>query len=275
MPELAEVEFGAAQARTALLGTSISEVDVAEDDKVLVNVGHRKLRKVLRGSTIEAVRRIGKYIEWSVLDGPKIVVHFGMTGAFRLHGGEVVKLQSHGKETDLQWPPRFMKFRLKTQAGQELAFVNPRRFGKVWLVENSENNPLNRLGYDAHDGLPRAEQLFKELEGRKTNLKAKLLDQAWIAGLGNWLVDDILYAAKISPHRRAGELSLDEVRALRKATKAIVGKAVKVEANADRFPKSWLFHQRWQAKKGGGLGDGLVVETVAGRTTVWSPCMQT
>ena len=167
-----------------------------------------------------------------------------------------MKLQSHGKETDAEWPPRFVKFRLKTDAGNELAFVNSRRFGKVWLVEDSQNNPLNRLGYDAHDGLPPAKQLFDELQGKKANLKAKLLDQAWIAGLGNWLVDDILYAAGISPHRRVGELTLDEVKALRKATKSIVDKAVKVEADSTRFPKAWLFHQRWEAKKGGELGDG-------------------
>ena len=105
-------------------------------------------------------------------------------------------------------------------------------------------------------------------------LQLNPLDQAWIAGLGNWLVDDILYAAGISPHRRVGELALDEVKALRKAIKAIVSKAVKVEADSTRFPKAWLFHQRWEAKKGGELGDGLFVETVAGRTTVWSPSQQ-
>ena len=274
MPELAEVEYGAALARKTLIGATIEEADVFEDTKVLVNVTHQKLKRVLKGAQLTEIRRIGKYIEWTLLSGVKVVIHFGMTGSFRVHGEDVVKLQSHGKEKDAQWPPRFIKFRLKTDAGNELAFVNSRRFGKVWLVENSEGNPLNRLGYDAHDGLPPAKQLFDELQGKKTNLKAKLLDQAWIAGLGNWLVDDILYEAGISPHRRVGELTLDEVKALRKATKSIVEKAVKVEADSTRFPKAWLFHQRWEAKKGGELGAGLLVETIAGRTTVWSPSQQ-
>ena len=154
MPELAEVEFGAALARKTLLGATIEKAEVFEDTKVLVNVKHTKLKRVLAGAQLESIRRIGKYIEWSILNGPKVVVHFGMTGSFRVHGEDVVKLQSHGKETDAEWPPRFVKFRLKTDAGNELAFVNSRRFGKVWLVEDNENNPLNRLGYDAHDGLP-------------------------------------------------------------------------------------------------------------------------
>ena len=274
MPELAEVEYGAALARKTLIGATIEDADVFEDTKVLVNVTHQKLKRVLKGAQLTEIRRIGKYIEWTLLNGVQIVIHFGMTGSFRVHGEDVVKLQSHGKEKDAQWPPRFIKFRLKTDAGNELAFVNSRRFGKVWLVEDNEDNPLNRLGYDAHDGLPPAKQLFDELQGKKANLKAKLLDQAWIAGLGNWLVDDILFAAGISPHRRVGELTLDEVKALRKATKSIVEKAVQVEADSTRFPKEWLFHQRWEAKKGGELGDGLLVETVAGRTTVWSPSQQ-
>ena len=116
MPELAEVEYGAALARKTLIGATIEEADVFEDTKVLVNVTHQKLKRVLKGAQLTEIRRIGKYIEWTLLSGVKVVIHFGMTGSFRVHGEDVVKLQSHGKEKDAQWPPRFIKYRCGQRA---------------------------------------------------------------------------------------------------------------------------------------------------------------
>ena len=82
MPELAEVEFGAALARKTLLGATIEKAEVFEDTKVLVNVKHTKLKRVLAGAQLESIRRIGKYIEWSILQWPKGGGPFRHDGVF-------------------------------------------------------------------------------------------------------------------------------------------------------------------------------------------------
>ena len=85
---------------------------------------------------------------------------------------------------------------------------------------------------------------------RKTTVKGLLLNQAFAAGVGNWIADEVLYQAELAPTRRANALKSDEVKALRKALGAVVRKAVSVDADKKRFPKAWLFHHRWGQVEG-------------------------
>jgi formamidopyrimidine-DNA glycosylase len=94
--------------------------------------------------------------------------------------------------------------------------------------------------------------------------------------VGNWVADEVLYQAGISPHRRAASLTLPELRRLRSRLQSVVHRAVAVEADSDRFPRSWLFHKRWgrDASAETSRRERIVHHTIGGRTTAWVPRRQ-
>jgi len=103
-----------------------------------------------------------------------------------------------------------------------------------------------------------------------------LLDQTLLAGVGNWIADEALYQARLSPWRPARSLSDTEVRRLRQALVRIIRRAVDVEADADRFPRTWLFHRRWGRRHAvTSSGESLTFDTIGGRTTAWVRDRQT
>ena len=106
-----------------------------------------------------------------------------------------------------------------------------------------------------------------------TPIKALLLDQAFAAGVGNWIADEVLYQARIDPRRRADELSPVETRRLRAKLKSVVEMAVRVDADKSRFPRGWLFHRRWKRDPTATTlrGDRIEHLTIGGRTTAWVP----
>ncbi len=114
------------------------------------------------------------------------------------------------------------------------------------------------------------------LSKRKAPVKAVLLDQGFAAGVGNWIADEVLFQAYIAPGRRACDLSASEVARVRTRLRAIVRKAVEVDADKKRFPKRWLFHRRWGKNADAVTSDGeqIVHETIGGRTTAWVPSRQ-
>ena len=110
--------------------------------------------------------------------------------------------------------------------------------------------PIALLGFDPLEGLPPARDLAAHLARRKAPLKAVLLDQSLFAGVGNWIADEVLYQARLSPRRPASSLSTAEVRRLRDRLHDIIARAVAAGADSDRFPRSWLFHVRWGRRRG-------------------------
>jgi len=94
--------------------------------------------------------------------------------------------------------------------------------------------------------------------------------------VGNWIADEVLYQAGLDPRRPASSLSREEVGRLRARTRAVVRRAVSVDADAARFPRTWLFHHRWGREDGArtARGEPIVHLTVGGRTTAWVPSRQ-
>jgi len=103
-----------------------------------------------------------------------------------------------------------------------------------------------------------------------------LLDQSLFAGVGNWIADEVLYQARLSPRRPASSLSLAEIVRLRRRLHDVIARAVRVDAEGDRFPRSWLFHARWGRRVGAvtARDEAIVHETIGGRTTAWVPARQ-
>jgi formamidopyrimidine-DNA glycosylase len=152
-----------------------------------------------------------------------------------------------------------------------------RRFGRIRLQHEPENEePLTALGLDPLLAPPTAAATAALLRGRKAPVKALLLDQRLFAGVGNWIADEVLYQAGIRPDRAAGSLRPEEVRRLRSSLVSVIRRAVAVDADSDRFPRTWLFHVRWgkNALARTARGEQIVHATVGGRTTAWAPARQ-
>jgi formamidopyrimidine-DNA glycosylase len=135
--------------------------------------------------------------------------------------------------------------------------------------------PIAALGFDALRGLPGPARFRALARARTAPVKALLLDQSFAAGVGNWIADEVLYQARIAPRRPARSLSDRELDRLRSRLLSVVRRAVRVGADSDRFPRSWLFHRRWSARPGVTVrGHAIRRETIAARTTAWVPAVQ-
>lgn len=264
MPELPEVESVCRLMRTTLLNQKLAVVKVADDPIVLRNTPVHAVEQALQNRRIQQVGRRGKFWWLSFDEPPWVLGHLGMTGWI-----ESLKAD----EED----PRFLKLRLTTENGVGISFTDPRRFGRLWLAESLSLDPfLKKLGPDALLELPDTDELENVFSKRSVAIKAVLLDQSTIAGIGNYLADEVLYQAGIAPAKSAKELSRNEVLCLRSKIVEVLDFAVSVTANYDRFPEHWLFHHRWGGAKGKDQIEGrnIVRETIGGRTTAWVPELQ-
>jgi formamidopyrimidine-DNA glycosylase len=264
MPELPEVETSRRLLERHLAGKRLAGVATVDDHIVYEGVSPRRFAVALKGRSVEAAHRKGKHL-WLEMDRrPWPTFHFGMGGSFHVYEVERDR-------------PRFWKVELLTEEGIRLAMTNPRRLGRIRLFEDPTTEPpISLLGCDPLLELPPARILAAALARRKAPIKAVLLDQSLFAGVGNWIADEVLYQSRLDPRRPATELSPEEVATLRARLRAIITKAVAVDADSDRFPRSWLFHVRWGKDPAARTADGRQIEylTVGGRTTAWVPSVQ-
>jgi formamidopyrimidine-DNA glycosylase len=264
MPELPEVERARRCAEAALSGHRILEVAAAPDRIVFAGVSPARFAAALRGRRILKVHRKGKHLWMQLDERPWPLFHFGMTGSFELY-------------RSLEDRPRFWKVELLMDDGVRLAMPDARRFGRVRLQDEPEDEaPLRDLGADPLLDPPTAAEMAEMLRRRHAPIKAALLDQRLFAGVGNWIADEVLYQAGIRPARPASSLGPAEVRRLRSRLLFVVRRAVAVDADSDRFPRTWLFHHRWgkNARARTSRGEKITHHTIGGRTTAWVPKRQ-
>jgi formamidopyrimidine-DNA glycosylase len=280
MPELPEVEAVCRLLRRALQTKRIAATLVVADPLVFSGCAPEAIDNAMRGRIVRRVGRLGKFF-WLELGGPgpTLFAHLGMSGWVRKLGAEGMRLRGHGQAPfeDPEGRPRFLKLLLRAEDGTRIAFTDARRLGRIWLGASPENEPrVERLGRDAFDDLPSAIELGAMLARRRISIKAALLDQSILAGVGNWIADEVLYQSQVAPKRIASSLSKTEIASLRRAIRAVLARAVKVGADSRRFPKSWLFDHRWGGARGSSriAGHAIVRERVAGRTTAWVPTRQ-
>jgi formamidopyrimidine-DNA glycosylase len=277
VPELPEVESARRLASRVARGRRITGVVCAPDPIVFVDPPVR-VRSTLLGRCIRAIARHGKHL-WLELDRrPWLCLHFGMAGGMATPTSAGVRLVSHGKkERPPGWPPRFTKLHLTFDDGGELVVTDARRLGRIRLMRDPlREPPVSLLGFDALLELPARARFAELLRGRGAPVKALLLDQTFAAGVGNWIADEVLYQARVAPHRPARSLSAKEAEQLRKAIGRVVGTAVKAGADSDRYPRTWLFHRRWgrNAHAVTARGERIRHDTIGGRTTAWVPAVQ-
>jgi formamidopyrimidine-DNA glycosylase len=278
MPELPEVEAARIMARRVAVGRRIVGVWCADDRIVFDRVAPARVKRALLGRRVLGVHRHGKHL-WFELDGrPWPCLHFGMTGGFHVPGRKSVKLKSSGERLPAPgWPPRFAKLRLTFDDDGELVFADARRLGRVRLRHDpAAEPPISLLGFDALVGIPAARAFAELLRRRSAPIKAVLLDQSVAAGVGNWIADEVLYQAGVDPRRPASSLSDAELARLRARIRSVVATAVRYNSDSDRFPRRWLFHDRWgkRALAMTSRGQPIRYATIGGRTTAWVPTVQ-
>ncbi len=229
MPELPEVETYRRYFEETALGQTVIDLK-AEDPRRQLTTDYDTLQQALQGTQFVGTHRIGKHFLITLSSGKILVLHFGMTG----------DLAYYRDEEDT---PRFARVIFYFSNGFRLAFIDSRKFGRVGLAASVEEyQRVKALGPDALDiTLP---QLQASLEKRKAPIKPLLLDQKILAGIGNWIADEVLFQAKINPVKSATTLSADEFGRLHGAIQLVLRTAIEQEAVYQTFPKSFLIHAR-------------------------------
>src|SRR5579872_7157112 len=198
LPELPEVETERGRLAAAIEGRRIASARIDDarltrpDDPILV-------AGMLSGDRVAAVERRGKYIVVRLDSGNDLLVHLRMTGGFRYE------------------PATHERAVLELDDGTRVAYRDTRRFG-TWLLAEEDDAEHLLAVKNGPEPLGRGfttDFLAARLAGRKAPLKAAILDQRTVAGLGNIYADEALWHARLNPLRAAGSLSADEIAALR------------------------------------------------------------
>lgn len=200
MPELPEVEYVARQLRESLVGARISRTEVFWP-RAVSRITPEDLIARLSGRRVLAVGRRAKYLVLTLDSGESVVIHRRMSGNLRL------------VRADEDAP--YTRVALMLSNGRRLLFTDPRKFGRITLATPDELPTLfSRLGPEPLDADFTPDTLAERLARHSRAIKAALLDQAVVAGLGNIYADEALFRARIHPLRSAATLTADEIVAL-------------------------------------------------------------
>lgn len=273
MPELPEVESARRKIAAVAENQRITSIQTLGDTIVFDNVAPRSFAKKLKGRKVLKIHRHGKFLWWQMDQPPHPVFHLGMTGHFASPGFDNLKLES-GFDVDDQWPPRFWKVHLEFGNGKKLAMTNARRFGRIFLYDDPlTESTIGKMGFDPLTQPITPKEFCERITNKKAVLKGLLLNQSFIAGVGNWMADEVCYQAKVAPQRKCNTLTPQEAKAIYRVLLKIVDKACSVNADKKRLPKSWLFHHRWGKDETAktSKGETIAFDTVGGRTTAWVP----
>lgn len=220
MPELPEVETVANGVHARVAGQRILRVWTSGKPQTF-KTAETEIADALTGSTIESVRRVGKTIVMTVRRNSKpaeFLIHLGMTGRLLV------------SEADVPVPPHTHAV-LSLADDREVRFVDPRRFGRLSIHKPGTGNqqPTSTYAGPGREPLTISLDDFIELfRGRKTPIKAALLNQSLLHGVGNIYADESLFRAGIRPRRQAGRLTRDELTRLRKALIQVLRHAIKL-----------------------------------------------
>lgn len=229
MPELPEVEIRRQYLETSSLYQPVRHIEV-EDNKLLTT-DYATLTQRLVGRQFTGTRRIGKNL-FVLTDLPHVIVHmhFGMTGDLEYYHASLDR-------------PRFARIVFEFENGFNLGFLCPRKFERVGLVDDIDAFlQRKRIGKDGLDiDLP---ELAQQVRRKKALIKPVLLDQSVVAGLGNWIVDEVLFQALVHPEQRADTLTDEQLVRLHEAIRLVLETAIRYEATYRDFPNSFLIHVR-------------------------------
>jgi len=262
MPELPEVEMFKRYLDSTSLHQRISGLEV-RDAYVLKRVSARELARRLKGRRFENSHRHGKHLFVRAGDDPPsprlrraslwLRLHFGMTGSLEYIDHDEVL-------------PKAARVVFRFADNCRLAFDDQRKFGEIELIGDVDEFLQTRgLGPDA---LEISLCHFKAIVGKHRGaVKAILLNQQLIAGIGNLYTDEILFRARVHPATEAARLSDKDLRRLFRATRYVLERAIALKTDFNRLPKSWLLPCRGKRGRCPRCTRALQSATIGGRTS--------
>ncbi|HXG57667.1 MAG TPA: DNA-formamidopyrimidine glycosylase family protein [Thermoanaerobaculia bacterium] len=252
MPELPEVEIYARTFAAHALNRRILRVRVL-DPRILA-VREAAFRRAFTRRSFGRVRRHGKHL-FADAGSVWLRLHFGMTGDLSFY-------------RDSRRTPRFARVVFDFEGGDHLAFEDVRLFGVADTVVSPEAFIAERgLGPDALDRCVTFAAFQRLLEGRRGAVKALLLSQEVVAGIGNLYADEVLFRSAIDPRRPVDDLSAREVRALQTAMRNVLRTAIERLARGEEQPAQWLLWHRERGARCPRCGGVIGRSVVGGRTT--------
>ncbi|WP_027339350.1 DNA-formamidopyrimidine glycosylase [Halonatronum saccharophilum] len=213
MPELPEVQTVVDTLADLVLNKEIIDVEVKQEE-LIAKPSVKEFKSILKGVKIDRVRRRGKYIVVELSNGYYLVTHLRMTGRF-FYASKETKVDKYD----------YIFFKFKE--GDELRLGSKRKFTKTYLVDDlTEAGSLTKIGPE-----PLADDFIldwfkKALAKRRGNIKALLLNQRFLAGLGNIYVDEALFLARVHPLRIANSLEDKEVKMLYKSIRQVLSEGI-------------------------------------------------
>jgi formamidopyrimidine-DNA glycosylase len=224
MPELPEVEVMRRDLEREVVGKKIKSVEVTGTRSVRRHRNRKEFIDVLGGRKIVAVQRRGKYLVMKLDGTDALVVHLGMSG------------QLLRAKTAREKAPKHTHVVITFTQGGLLRFVDPRTFGEMFVTSYDEIDQqveeLAHLGIDPLETALSWDLFGRMLAERKTKLKPLLMDQKFIAGIGNVYSDEILFEAGLKWERQSDSLSQQEVRRLYRAISETLQGAVKYRGSS-------------------------------------------
>ena len=223
MPELPEVETVRRQLEPALRDATITEIEI-RDPRWCAPLDPGELGEIIVGRRVHALRRRGKYLDWVLDEEIHLLMHLRMTGTLLL---------------DPPTDTPYTRVEITLDGGRRLRFVDPRRFGTGWLVagdEALEQYFAARLGIEPFDDAFTPALLRALARGRRGPIKAFLLDQRMIAGIGNIYADEALFRSGVHPLRAAGALKPAQYVRLHDAIREVLAAGIDAHgASIDDF----------------------------------------
>lgn len=210
MPELPEVETIRRDLSAGLIGRKIVGVTVNWPKMVQIP-SSEAFRRRLMGKTIVDLERRGKYLIFRLDSGEALIIHLRMSGSLLL-----VRDVSHDRHDRAVF---------SLDDGLFLVFRDTRKLGVMWLVDNADS-VVGKLGPEPLDDAFTIRDFAEKMKRHAAPVKAVLLDQTTIAGIGNMYADESLFAAGIHPRRRACDLSNDEIRHLFSGLRRVLKQAI-------------------------------------------------
>jgi formamidopyrimidine-DNA glycosylase len=211
MPELPEVETIARELGPDLVGRTILSAGVFWA-RTLAVPSPGKFRRLVKNQKITGVSRRAKFIILE-LETCNLLIHLRMSGDLALRKGKIK-------------PEKHDRILINLSGGRSLAFNDARKFGRVWLVEDPES-VLGRLGPEPLEKEFTAQWLYASLQARKRQLKPLLLDQTFLAGLGNIYADECLNMAGLHPRALSNSVKPQKAEALHKAIRAVLREGIR------------------------------------------------
>ena len=197
MPELPEVETIKEELSPWVVGQSFTRVTIP-DSKLVCGGSAKEVSRGLIGQKVENLERRGKHLIFRLSNGKSLIMHLRMTGSLLLSPIEV---------------GRYARAVFHFSNGHRFVFSDRRRLGLIWLVDDA-GAVVGRLGPEPLDESFTPDILAQRLSRHHISIKAALLNQCIVAGIGNMYADEVLFAARIHPLRKADDLSPEEMRTL-------------------------------------------------------------